>query len=85
MKSFELCHYCIRRAIYLMFDVLSMTFLETAVFCNVTPYSAVALSQLSLESCYSRDQCRMVGCPKDGVNWVVGLLAARLQNVHLGT
>lgn len=49
-----------------------MTSLKTAVFCNVTPCSVVALSQLSVVSCYSRDQCRMVGCPKDRVSWVVG-------------
>ena len=49
-----------------------MTSLKTAVIFNVTPYGVVALSQLSVESCYSRNQCRMVGCPKDGVSWVVG-------------
>jgi hypothetical protein len=62
-----------------------MTSLKKAVFCNVTPYSVVALSQLSVLSCYSRVQCRMVGCPKDGVSWMVELLVARLQNVDLGT
>jgi hypothetical protein len=50
-----------------------MTSLKTAVFCNVTPWSVVALSQLSVVSCYSRDQCRMVGCQKDRVSWVVGI------------
>jgi hypothetical protein len=48
-----------------------MTSLPTAVFCNVTPHSVVTVSQFSVERFYSRDQRRMVGCPKNGVIWVV--------------
>jgi hypothetical protein len=49
-----------------------MTSLNTVVFYNVTPYSVAALSLLALESCCSCGQCRMVGCPKDGVSCVFG-------------
>jgi hypothetical protein len=67
------------------FEVLSMMSVKTAVFCNVTPYSVVAVSQLSVESCYSRDQCRMLVVRKmESAGWSE-LLVARLQNVHLGT